>query len=107
MPYDPKENQKENYKLQNKVDQFWSCFDNAIRINKRGLDGKQRILSIIADDFGRQEIKEKLKVGLKEILSNFLLTKFFLKFQDLIYAAKKYNHINGSRCLAKVKPVVT
>jgi hypothetical protein len=68
VPYDPSkaETLKENHKLQNKVDQFWSCFDNSIRMNKRGLDGKQRILSIIADDFGRQEIKEKLKVGLKK-----------------------------------------
>ena len=42
-----------NRELQSKVDQFWSCFDNSIRINKCGLDGKQRILSIIANDFGR------------------------------------------------------
>ena len=74
MPYDSlkAETLAKNHELQSKVDQFWSCFDNSIRINKRGLDGKQRILSIIADDFGRQEIKEKLKVGLKEILCNTL-----------------------------------
>lgn len=55
-----------NQELQSKVDQFWNCFDTSIKINKRGLEGKQRILSVIANDFGRQEIKEKLNVGLKE-----------------------------------------
>ena len=53
--------------------QFWNSFDTSIKMNKRGLDGKQRILSVIANDFGRQEIKGKLNVGLKKIFfSNFL-----------------------------------
>jgi hypothetical protein len=31
-------------------------------MNKRGLDGKQRILSVIADNFVFDELQEKLKV---------------------------------------------
>ena len=58
-----------NCELQNKVNQFWSCFNSSIKINKRGLNGKQRILSVIANDFRRQEIKEKFNVSYK----NFFL----------------------------------
>ncbi|RIA94137.1 hypothetical protein C1645_818517 [Glomus cerebriforme] len=47
-------------------------------MNKRDLDSKQRILSVIANDFGCQEIKEKLKIS-----------------NDLINAAKKYLRTNG------------
>jgi hypothetical protein len=67
-----------NQELQNTVDQFWNCFDNSIKINKRGLNGKQRILSVIANDFGRHEVQENLKVSSKNlllILSNQTLLK--------------------------------
>ena len=48
-------------------------------MNRRGLDGKQRILSIIADDFERQEIKEKLKVSLKKFfIRYYFIIKFFI-----------------------------
>ncbi|RHZ74795.1 hypothetical protein Glove_219g105 [Diversispora epigaea] len=55
IPYNPSEAEisVRNQDLQNKVDQFWNCFNTSIKMNKRGLDGKQRILSVIANDFGR------------------------------------------------------
>jgi hypothetical protein len=72
IPYDPSKSEilVKNQELQSKVDQFWNSFDASVKMNKRGLDGKQRILSVIANDFGRQEIKEKLNVGLKKFFSN-------------------------------------
>ena len=30
---------------------FWNCFQKSLTINKKGDGGKQRILSIIANDF--------------------------------------------------------
>ncbi|CAG8494228.1 5184_t:CDS:2 [Scutellospora calospora] len=48
--------------LQNKVNQFWSCFDTSIKMNKCGVNRKQRILLIIANNFKQYEIQEKLKI---------------------------------------------
>ncbi|CAB5367478.1 unnamed protein product [Rhizophagus irregularis] len=42
---------------------FWKSLQKALEINKRGIDGKIRILSIIAEDFTYKKLKEKLKVG--------------------------------------------
>ncbi|CAB5370494.1 unnamed protein product [Rhizophagus irregularis] len=80
IPYDPSKSEVlvKNQELRNKVGQFWNCFDTSIKINKRGLEGKQRILSVIANDFGRQEIKEKLNIS-----------------NDLMNAARKYSRTNG------------
>ena len=47
----------------NKTDQFWSAFHDALDSNIRGNDGKRRILSIIADRFHYDTIKEKLSVS--------------------------------------------
>jgi len=41
---------------------FWTCFQRSLDENKRGPDGKQRILSIIAEDFSYLEMQEKLEV---------------------------------------------
>ncbi|CAB4392380.1 unnamed protein product [Rhizophagus irregularis] len=85
IPYDPSKSEVlvKNQELRNKVGQFWNCFDTSIKINKRGLEGKQRILSVIANDFGRQEIKEKLNIS-----------------NDLMNAARKYSRTNGPGCIA-------
>ena len=45
------------------IDKFWKSFDESIQMNKRGYNGKTRILSVIADKFGHREIREKLKVN--------------------------------------------
>jgi len=42
---------------------FWKSLQKALEINKRGIDGKIRILSIIAEDFTYKKLKEKLKVS--------------------------------------------
>jgi hypothetical protein len=53
---------EKNQKLQNKVDKFWNCFNISIQMNDRGLDNKQRILSVIADHFTYYELQDNLKV---------------------------------------------
>ncbi|CAB5196428.1 unnamed protein product [Rhizophagus irregularis] len=42
---------------------LWKSLQEALKANKRGIDGKIRILSIIAENFTYKKLKEKLKVG--------------------------------------------
>ncbi|RIB04744.1 hypothetical protein C2G38_2221483 [Gigaspora rosea] len=63
---------------ENQTDQFWSAFQDALDSNIHGNDEKRRILSIIADKFYYDTIKEKLSV------SNYLITE-----------ARRYARING------------
>ena len=66
---------KENNRLKLMIDKFWNCFKEAIRVNKCGLDGKQRILSIITENFGFREIHNKLQVSFKyKVVSYFITT---------------------------------
>jgi len=44
--------------------QFWSAFQEALDNNIRGSDGKRRILSIIADKFSYETIKQNLSVSI-------------------------------------------
>ncbi|RHZ55862.1 hypothetical protein Glove_410g28 [Diversispora epigaea] len=69
---------------------FWNSFQKSLEKNKRGLGGKQRILSIIVEKFGPKELHEKLQV------SNHLIT-----------SAKHFAQINGPGCSAIDKPKVT
>ncbi|CAB5375930.1 unnamed protein product [Rhizophagus irregularis] len=80
---------KENKRLKMIIEKFWRSFKETIKANKCGWDGKQRILSIIVENFGHREIQRNL------VISN-----------DLINAAKKFSRVNGPGCPAKVKPVV-
>ncbi|CAJ0839559.1 3990_t:CDS:2 [Entrophospora sp. SA101] len=57
--------QIEDKELQKTVDCFWKSFDEAMQVNKHGLDGKQRILSIITKNFGHREIQNNLQVTFK------------------------------------------
>ena len=41
---------------------FWNSFSKSLDTNIRGMNGKQRILSIIADEFKYKEIESELKV---------------------------------------------
>ncbi len=63
-PYNPvvAEVLAKNSELQDKIDKFWSSFKISIQLNKRGLEGKQRTLSVIADKFSYHELQENLKV---------------------------------------------
>lgn len=65
LNYNPPEPdiKNDNLKMHNTIDKFWKSFDESIHMNKRGFDGKTRILSVIADNFGHREIREKLKVN--------------------------------------------
>jgi len=46
----------------NPENKFWSCFSLSLNANPKGIDGKQRILSIIAEKFSYNELNDKLKV---------------------------------------------
>ena len=46
----------------NESETFWNCFRKSLDDNKRGPDGKQRILSIIAQDFSYEKLQKKLEV---------------------------------------------
>ncbi|GBC31533.2 hypothetical protein GLOIN_2v1886254 [Rhizophagus irregularis DAOM 181602=DAOM 197198] len=39
---------------------LWNCICESLNANKRGQDGKRHILSIVADQFSRCEIKKNL-----------------------------------------------
>ncbi len=41
---------------------FWESFEHSLSLNKRGVNGKQRTLSIIADYFPYKELQTKLHV---------------------------------------------
>jgi hypothetical protein len=41
----------------------YDCFHQALEANKKGYDGKRRILSIIAEKFSYKVLMEKLKVS--------------------------------------------
>jgi hypothetical protein len=40
---------------------FWNCFARALHDNKKNVDGKRRILSIISDQFSYVELENNLK----------------------------------------------
>lgn len=60
------------------VDKFWSCFNESLKRNKKGPDGKRRILSIIADNFSYEEIRTNLAVAISIHLVMFFCYKFLL-----------------------------
>ncbi|RGB33245.1 hypothetical protein C1646_761906 [Rhizophagus diaphanus] len=69
-------------------DIFWNYFHQALEANKKGYDGKRRILFIIAEKFSYNVLMEKLKVA-----------------QSSILKAKKYARINGPGCVVIEKPI--
>jgi hypothetical protein len=72
-------NQKiNNEKEINNETKFWKSFLQSIEKNKRGLDGKQRILSIIVEEFGPKILHEKLQVI-------FYFKNLFNKFKYCTY----------------------
>jgi len=63
------QNRSDNNNLENK---FWLCFSSSLNANPKGIDGKQRVLFIIAEEFSYNELNDKLKVYIKIVLA-FLL----------------------------------
>lgn len=55
---------------------FWDCFHQSLQANKKGYNGKKRILSIIAEKFSYKTLMGKLGVSIKNIKN---------KNQPLIY----------------------
>lgn len=47
----------------NATETFWKCFARSLDDNKKGSNGKRRILSIIADQFSYQELQNKLQTS--------------------------------------------
>ena len=45
------------------IETFWNCIQESLNVNKKGQDGKRRILSIVADQFSYDEIKNNLNVS--------------------------------------------
>ncbi|RHZ78259.1 hypothetical protein Glove_166g30 [Diversispora epigaea] len=66
-----KNKNKEFSEIKNSNNLFWKNFRVALKNNKRGIDGKIRILSIIADKFCYKDLREKLQVGSTSINSAF------------------------------------
>jgi hypothetical protein len=52
---------------ENHTKQFWNAFQDALDSNIRGIDGKRRILSIIADKFSYETIKHNLSVSIENL----------------------------------------
>ncbi|RHZ61185.1 hypothetical protein Glove_349g83 [Diversispora epigaea] len=69
------------------IEKFWNSFEHSLNLNKRGNNGKQRILSIIVDNFSYEELETKLHVS-----------------SHTIHNAKIYGRINGPGCPAISKP---
>lgn len=72
---------EKNNQLKVIIDKFWNCFKEAIGVNKCGLDGKQRILSIITETFGFREIQKKLQVNFEY---NVVISFFFINKINLL-----------------------
>ncbi|GES91499.1 hypothetical protein GLOIN_2v1884984 [Rhizophagus clarus] len=70
------------------VNKFWSCFNESLKANKKGSDGKSRILSIIANDFSYEKIKSNLLVA-----------------PTTIFDARKYARLNGPGAKQIEKPI--
>ncbi|CAB5355888.1 unnamed protein product [Rhizophagus irregularis] len=49
--------------VNSQADTLWNCFHNSYNANSKGIDGKMRILSIIAENFTYKEIIEQLEVS--------------------------------------------
>ena len=61
-------------KILNATEVFWESFEHSLSLNKRGANGKERILSIIADKFTYKELQTRLHV----IIFELFLNKVFL-----------------------------
>ncbi|CAG8789395.1 5197_t:CDS:2, partial [Dentiscutata erythropus] len=75
--------------LYSSMNAFWNSFHNSLEINKCGIDGCRRVLSIIANDFNYEVIKKNLDVS-----------------NDLIRAVQKHACIYGPGELVTNKPVI-
>ncbi|CAG8842061.1 44993_t:CDS:2, partial [Gigaspora margarita] len=75
--------------IPNSTEIFWDYFKQSLDNNKRGLNGKQRILLIIAHYFPYQILRQKLQIS-----------------PNTINTAKMYARINGYGCSVAPKPLM-
>ncbi|CAB4461625.1 unnamed protein product [Rhizophagus irregularis] len=73
----------------NATEVFWESFEHSLSLNKRGANGKQRILSIIADKFLYKELQTRLHVS-----------------SHTIHNAKIHGRIFGHGCPVAPKPLM-
>ncbi|CAB5358019.1 unnamed protein product [Rhizophagus irregularis] len=66
---------------------FWESFKSTLDNNRRDIDGKIRILSIIAENFRYNDLRKKLQVS-----------------PNTINSARKYARLNSPGAIAIVKP---
>ena len=69
---------------------FWSYFLTSLNVNPKGTDGKQRVLSIIAEKFSYSKLNDKLKVCIKIVLT---IITFVPKLILSIYYLIRYHRI--------------
>lgn len=74
---------------------FWESFKRALDNNKRGVDGKIRILSIIAEKFRYDELREKLQVIIFTInyiiiRNSLILNQNFLCFLSIFFSFDRF-----------------
>ena len=53
--------------MPNATHTFWMYFEQALASNKKGPNGKRRILSIIANEFTYEELKQNLNVSISYV----------------------------------------
>ena len=49
-------------------EKIWNCIYNSYKENKKGYDGKQRILFMVANEYSYQDLQSKLEVNNFKIL---------------------------------------
>jgi hypothetical protein len=76
--------------LNNSENKFWTCFSTSLNANPKRIDGKQRVLSIIAEKFSYNELNNKLKV---KIVLVFLLFAAKLILSLLFIYLFRYHQI--------------
>jgi len=62
--------------MPNATHTFWMCFKRAFANNKKTLNGKHCILSIISNEFTYEELKQNL---------NVIFLVFFFTCKNLLY----------------------
>jgi hypothetical protein len=77
--------------------QLWECFKSAFYKNKKGQDGRIRILSIVANEFTHAELEERLSVSK---LTYFRIKKY--KIHNKTHAIYRLDE-NGAIIVADYK----
>jgi len=68
---------------------FGHVFLTSLNANPKGTDGKQRVLSIIAENFSYSKLNNKLKVCTKIVLMILISTHL-----EIVFLNKTINYIN-------------